>query len=198
MVLSSVLWSSRASPRFEATNSWPTRSLASMYAASVFFRGRMRITAWMLLPVLRSVTTGTSVKEVLRPPPVSSETAGRRPCCGEASDRDDLDEGSSSLIERVAHHLLVRDPPNSLSTKPELYFLGSGRDFDLGIAGNSSTSSLVRRTSVDGVTHNKLAARAAAIHHPRETLIPTPLPVTTTYILHIHLPGRLSTGAGAR
>ena len=43
-----------------------------------------------------------------------------------------------------------------------------------------------------------LAARAAAIHLPRETLIPTPLPVTTTYILHIHLPGRLSTGAGAR
>ena len=43
-----------------------------------------------------------------------------------------------------------------------------------------------------------LAAHAAAMHLPRETLIPIPLPVTTTYILHLHYPGRLSTGAGSR
>ena len=44
-----------------------------------------------------------------------------------------------------------------------------------------------------------IAARGATIHHPREILIPTPvLPFTTTYILHLHYPGRLSTGAGAR
>ena len=43
-----------------------------------------------------------------------------------------------------------------------------------------------------------LAAHAAAMHLPRETLIPTPLPFTTSYILHLHYPGRLSTGAGAR
>jgi hypothetical protein len=41
--------------------------------------------------------------------------------------------------------------------------------------------------------------REVTIHLPRETLIPTPVfPVTTTYILHLHYPGRLSTGAGAR
>ena len=44
-----------------------------------------------------------------------------------------------------------------------------------------------------------IAARAVTIHLPRETLIPTPvLPFTTTYILHLHYPSRLSTGAGAR
>ena len=44
-----------------------------------------------------------------------------------------------------------------------------------------------------------ITARAVTIHLPRETLIPTPvLPVTTMYILHLHYPGRLSTGAGAR
>ena len=44
-----------------------------------------------------------------------------------------------------------------------------------------------------------IAAHAVTIHLPRETLSPTPVfPVTTTYILHLHYPGRLSTGAGAR
>ena len=43
-----------------------------------------------------------------------------------------------------------------------------------------------------------IAACAVTIHLPRETLIPTPvLPFTTKYILHLHYPGRLSTGAGA-
>ena len=41
-------------------------------------------------------------------------------------------------------------------------------------------------------------AHVAAMHLPRETLIPTPVPFTTSYILHLHYPGRLSTGAGAR
>jgi hypothetical protein len=49
---------------------------------------------------------------------------------------------------------------------------------------------------VHTVLYSPLTRRA--MHLPRETLISTPLPFTTSYILHLHYPRRLSTGAGAR
>ena len=86
--------------------------------------------------------------------------------------------------------------------------MGGGRNSAGTAYGMDETEPYTRtRTSGTGTWHmagtgrlgTGIAAHAATIHLRRETLIPTPiLPFTTTYILHLHYHGRLSTGAGAR